>query len=75
MVESAVVSGEPGRAAPVLVEDVHEWVGVLGKTGREDDELVVVVKLFQKLHCIWSHQNIDPELFVIYFDRKFNYII
>ena len=63
LVKSAVLPEKAVATGLGIVEDIHEWVGVLGKTCRIYDQLVVVLHSPQELSRTWANQNIDLEVF------------
>lgn len=70
-----MVAEKASRAAPLLVQDVHQRISILRKACRIYDQLVVRQQLLQKLLGPWSDENVNPELLIVYLHRKFNYII
>ena len=52
------------------VEDIHQWVGILGQTRGEDDQLVVLGHLFEELCGSRPHLDEDLVLFLLKQDSQ-----
>ena len=72
---SAVLAEEPIRAEMLGVKSIQERICILGQTGREDHQFVVLAQSFQELLAAGPHVNVNDKLLALYADRKLDVIL
>lgn len=66
--EGAVLTEQQVRTHLLWVEMLHQRLCILGKTGREDDQLVCLMHALEELSHEWAHQDVDWADLTIDFD-------
>ena len=70
-----MLAEEPIRAQLLGVKSIQERIRILGQTGREDHQLVVLAQSFQELLAARPHVNVNGKLLALHADRKLDVIL